>query len=72
MPTMDGLHKKFTVIDNRTGEEVDEFTFTLKPESDPMAYAALETYRDAADIEGGYEELVEDLDQFFSNTPRPA
>ncbi len=71
MPENVGLYKKYTVIDNRTGEEVDEFTFTLKPEGDPLAYQALATYRDEADIEGGYEELVDALDAWFDNNPRP-
>lgn len=71
MPEDAGLYKKFTVIDNRTGEEVDEFTFTLKPTTDPMAWAALREYRNEAAYLGGYDTLVDALDEFFRNTPEP-
>jgi hypothetical protein len=61
MPENTGYYKKFTVIDNRTGKEVDEETFTLKLESDPLAPAALRAYIDAAANRGGYEQMVTGL-----------
>jgi hypothetical protein len=39
-----GLYKKFTVINNETGEEVQEQTFTLNPQTDPIAKSALLHY----------------------------
>jgi hypothetical protein len=58
-------YKKFTVIDNRTGEEVEERTFTLKIDSDPFAGPALLAYRDAAEVEGGYEQVVAAIDEIL-------
>jgi hypothetical protein len=54
-----GYYKKFTVTDNRTGEEVDEETFTIKMHSDPHARAALLAYADSVEVENA--ELARDL-----------
>jgi hypothetical protein len=53
---------RFTVIDNRTGEEYTGRTFTIKVDEDPFAYDALEAYASAAEKAGGFEVLVADLD----------
>ncbi|MEB5480738.1 hypothetical protein P8825_14315 [Shouchella clausii] len=39
-----GLYEKYTVINNKTGKPVKQFTFTLSPEKDPAAVAALQEY----------------------------
>ena len=39
-----GLYKKFSVINIETGEEVQEQTFTLNPQTDPIAKSALMHY----------------------------
>jgi len=51
-----GLYEKYTVIKNSTGEEV-QGVFILKPESDPIAIAALQTYAELTDN----ETLAQDL-----------
>lgn len=66
MPENAGFYKKFTVIDNRTNEEVTERTFTLKIDSDPFAKSALKAYRDAAETNGGYEQIVEAIDALLA------
>ncbi|MCM3257125.1 hypothetical protein M3664_04920 [Paenibacillus lautus] len=39
-----GLYKKYTIINNETGQEVEGEYFVLKPENDPAARAALIHY----------------------------
>ncbi|MGG4267403.1 hypothetical protein [Peribacillus simplex] len=41
--TEQGLYDKYTVLNNETGEEVTG-VFILKPETDPIAIAALQKY----------------------------
>lgn len=48
MPQNDiGLYKKYTVIKNSTGEEVQEETFTFNLETDPHAEVAMLAYAEA-------------------------
>jgi hypothetical protein len=47
MPTNTPLHNKFDVYQD--GNLVKEFTFTLKPESDEFARAAILAYADACE-----------------------
>lgn len=58
-----GYYQKFRVIDNRTGEEVTEPTFTLKLLSDPFARHAVLTY--AQDIAEQNPQLLQDLNDHF-------
>ena len=41
---MGKLDNRFTVIDNRTGEKVEDFVFVLRPERDEIALIALAEY----------------------------
>lgn len=48
MPENDkGYYQKYTVIDNRTGEEVEGQTFTLNLDTDPAAKVAMQAYAEA-------------------------
>jgi hypothetical protein len=59
MRDLRGFYDKFQVIRRETGEEVTQATFTLIPERDPHALAALEAY--AASCEGENPDLAADL-----------
>ena len=39
-----GLYEKYTVINNRTGEQIKGMVFILRPDRDVVALKALETY----------------------------
>lgn len=39
-----GLYDKYTIINNKSGEPIDEDAFVLKPDKDPAARKALITY----------------------------
>lgn len=52
-----GLYEKYTLINNETGEEVQENFFILKPEKDEAARKALLAYAEATDN----EQLADDL-----------
>ena len=54
-----GLYQKYTIIKNSTGEEVKRPSFTLLPDRDPHARAALRAY--AASVEKSNPELAIDL-----------
>lgn len=54
-----GLYHKYTIIKNRTGEEVKRPSFVLLPENDPHARAALRAY--AASVEAENAALAADL-----------
>jgi len=56
---MGKLDNRFTVIDNRTGEKVEDFVFVLRPEQDEAALLALAHY--AAEIKDKDEELGTEL-----------
>lgn len=55
------LYDKFTVIDNRTGDRVQDQTFTLIPSRDPAARIAVQAYADT--IEADNPDLAADLRQ---------
>jgi len=57
----EGYYKKYTVIDNATGEEYEGRTFTIKIDEDPSAAAALEAYADDTRMRG-FEVLADALD----------
>ncbi|GIO33105.1 hypothetical protein J2TS6_42460 [Paenibacillus albilobatus] len=53
----EGLYKKYTVINNDTGKEVEGEYFILKPENDPAARAALIHYA----VNSDNKQLGEDI-----------
>jgi hypothetical protein len=64
MPETDkGYYQKYTVIDNRTGEEVEGRTFTLNLDTDPHAAEALVCYAEAIENENPtlYRDLLDML-----------
>jgi len=67
MPENRGLYNKFTVIRNSNGEMVIAPTFTLLLESDPFALPALAAYADAAEQDGGYDEMVADIRAYIAD-----
>ena len=48
---MQGLYNKYTVINNETGREVEDWCFVLKPSKDPAAKVALKAYANATENE---------------------
>ena len=58
-----GYYQRYTVIDNRAGEEVDGPTFTLNLDTDPDARVALECYAEAIREKNPalYDDLVDML-----------
>ena len=62
----DGYWQKYRVIDNRTGEEVHERTFTIKLDSDPHAAAAMRAYANA--VWGDNPTLADELWNMFPDT----
>jgi hypothetical protein len=71
MPENVGYYQKYTVIDNRTGDPVEGRTFTLNLDTDPFAMGALAAYREAIHEDGGYGNLVADLDDILEGTNEP-
>ena len=68
MPENDkGYYKKYTIIDNRTGDEVDDATFTLNLDTDPDARVALEAYAEA--IREKNPSLYQDLMDLLGAVP---
>lgn len=66
-----GLYKKYLVTKISTGEEV-EGVFILKPETDPIAIAALQRYAELTDDEllaGHISEWIEALEFMGSEMP---
>lgn len=62
-PQPQGYWQKYRVIDNTTGEELTEKTFTMKIETDPHARAALLAY--AQSCESMSPELAADIRGMF-------
>ena len=52
-----GLYPKYKVINNRTGEEVKDACFIMKPETDEAARVAILAYANATDN----KKLADDL-----------
>lgn len=62
-----GYHKRFRVIREETGEEVEERTFTLIPSRDPLAAVALAAYAEAAREVDGNEDLHQDITEWLAS-----
>lgn len=66
-----GLYDKYIVIENSTGEEVTE-VFVLKPDTDPIAIAALQKYAELTsnkELESNLSVWIETLEMMGSEMP---
>jgi hypothetical protein len=61
MTSEQGYYPKYTVFDNRTGEQVEDRTFTFNLDKDMGSWYALDAYRDYLELNGKSPELVRDL-----------
>jgi len=61
-----GLYEKYTVINNKTGKQIEGMVFVLLPDHDVVALKALETYVEYTDNVF----LKEDLHDFIKHQQR--
>lgn len=63
-----GLYDKFDVYSTRTGDYIENFTFTLIPKCDPHAQVALLAYANSIALED--PELFLDIKEYLRNGAR--
>lgn len=62
MPENSGYYEKYKV-ERVDGKSITGPTFSLELDHDPFAKIALKAYRDAAEADGNYPDLVKALDE---------